>query len=61
MKERANCCHTRKRSRKERLGELFDLDYDLLLYDITSRVVKILERLEMAWLRIYPKLPLGMD
>jgi len=24
-------------------------------------VVKILERLEMAWLRIYPKLPLRMD
>ena len=32
-------CHRRKRFEKllkEKLGELFDLDYDLLLYDITS-------------------------
>jgi transposase len=32
------CCRTRKRWRRtsNRLGELFDLEYDLLLYDVTS-------------------------
>ena len=33
------CCRTRPRWRKhlkEKLGELFELDYDLLLYDVTS-------------------------
>ena len=33
-----DCCRTRRRWRasQERLGELFELDYDLLLYDVTS-------------------------
>ena len=33
------CCRARKRSRNtcaQRLGDLFDLEYDLLLYDVTS-------------------------
>ena len=33
------CCRTRRRSSstcEQRFGELFDLDYDLLLYDVTS-------------------------